>query len=150
MELIKIKTPNGAIIAIDILNFEKAQIVEKGILEVIFKDSKDNFLIKGKDIELEVIFDELISQKNHYTKTYQYLEEKDLFYKKLVERLSVDLIQINEELIRDNALSSILSISNTAKEALDRLNNFDKLIISKQEDLDEISAKISKIKEELF
>ena len=84
MRLIKLKTPSDAILSIEISNFDTAKIVEKGILEVIFKDEKDNFLIKGNKLELETLFDELLSQKNHYTEQFLYKEEKDMFYDKLV------------------------------------------------------------------
>lgn len=150
MKLIKIKTPSNSLITIDISKFVSAKKIEKNILEVTLDNEKNSFLIKGDDIKLERIIDELIEEKNAYEKEFLYKEEKEMFYTKLVERLSGDLLEINKDLLKEQGLDKIKAMNERSEKLLNRLDNYEKHISENKEDLNEITKKIKEIKKELF
>ena len=150
MKLIKVTTPKGSVISMDISEFKEVKLIEKNVLEVIFNEKDKSFLIEGSSDELVKIIDYIIEEKNSYEEIFYSRKEIDRF----LDELSVKITKETIEVIKQNAYKDIIlkinKISEKAENDLDILRNYKSKIKDTTEELSKIEEKIANIKKELF
>ena len=150
MKLIKVTTPKGSVISMDISEFKEVKLIEKNVLEVIFNEKDKSFLIEGSSDELVKIIDYIIEEKNSYEEIFYSRKEIDRF----LDELSVKITKETIEVIKQNAYKDIIlkinKISEKAENDLDILRNYKSKIKDTTEELSKIEEKITNIKKELF
>jgi len=150
MKLIKLTTPKGSILSIDISDFKEVKLIEKGILEVVFNDKEKSFLIEGSNSNLEEVIDYIIDEKNKYEEKFYSKKEVEKFLDELSEKITKETISVIKQNAYKDVVKKIESISKKAENDLSIVKNYNSKIKTTTGELNQIEEKIKEIKKELF